>query len=259
MKNVNYGIVVLLFTFCTQAIWGQNDNTAFKSDSITKIRALSAVDSLKQTVQYLEDMYEIVENSEIGVEIKQEKIREFIRRGTKMEKILERNFSILHPENETMKTDCVRRFHFILQSLVLYRSDIGEPNYLESENFQTEYNYLKSHIPALIKRLREMMTYHNHRYTDWNKQKKMDELNGFLQNAYGNEPPVFFTLEAIHSTGIKPIPWAAINNMLVDRTNREVIIKTESGQEIRFNYTENQYTDIASMHVHFLAFFEKLK
>lgn len=257
MKNVNYTISLLLFTFCTLITWGQNDNTAFKSDSITKIRALSAVDSLKQTVQFLEDMFEIIENSENDVAIQQEKIREFIRRGTEQEELLERNFSILHPDNESMRNDCVKRFHFILQSLVLYRSDIGEPNYLESENFQTEYNYLKSHIPALIERLREMMTYH--RYTDWNKQKKMDELNGFLQNAYGNEPPVFFTLEAIHSTGIKPIPWAAINNMLVDRTNREVIIKTESGQEIRFNYTENQYTDIASMHVHFLAFFEKMK
>lgn len=257
MKNVNYGIVVLLFTFCTQAIWGQNDNAAIKSDSINSVNALYAVDSLQQTVQYLEDIYEIVENSEIGVEIKQEKIREFIRRGTKMEKILERNFSILHPENETMKTDCVRRFHLILQSLVIYRSDISDPNYEESENFELEQKYLKTHIPELIERLTEMTRYH--KFTDWNKQKKMDELNGFLQNAYGNEPPVFFTLEGIHSTGIKPIPWAAINNMLVDRTNREVIIKTESGQEIRFNYTENQYTDIASMHVHFLAFFEKLK
>src|SRR5690606_23545950 len=151
-------------------------------------------------------------------------------------------FNILHPENETMKIDCVRRFHLILQSLAIYRSDISDPNYEESENFELEQKYLKTHIPELIERLTEMTRYH--KFTDWKKQKKMDELNGYLQNAYGNDPPIYFTLEAINSKEIKSILWSDVKIMQLDRKNQEVSILSVSGQEIRFNYTEKQYSDI---------------
>lgn len=245
-------IILLLFAMSVQVTWGQDDNSVAVSDSLAKKEARYATDSLKLTVRFLEDILHTVKDSITKAERKAEKIREYVWRGREMEELLARNFSRLHPENETMKTELVSSFHFIMQSLALYRSDLKENN-----DPQKEYSYLPQNIPKLVERLQYMTTYH--KYTDWDKQKKIDELNGYLQDAYGNDAPIHFSLDGISSKEVKSVHWTEVKNMTVNRNKGEAGITTLSGREIKFNFTEEQYTYIASMHVNFLAFYEKMK
>ena len=173
-----------------------------------------------------------------------------------METQLERNFSMLHPQKQTMKVDLVRRFHFIMQSLALYRSDLRSSGYLQTTSSEKEYQYLTTNLSSLIEQLEHMTTFHQH--TDWDKQAKIDELNGYLHDAYGNDPPIRFSLEGISSKEVKSLSWEDIKIMIVNRKKGEVTITTNSGRELQFNFTEDQYTHIASMHVHFQAFYKKI-
>src|SRR5690606_19391734 len=93
---------------------------------------------------------------------------------------------------------------------------------------------------------------------DWKRKEFLDNINGYMQIAYGEKPPVYFGYEAIYSDEVKSVYWTEVENMLVNRNTREVVITTQSGREIRFGFTDEQYTHIASVQVNFLAFFKKI-
>src|SRR5690606_33595935 len=108
-----------------------------------------------------------------------------------------------------------------------------------------------------MEKLTYMITYHQH--TNWDKQKKIDELNGYLQDAYGTNTPIQFSVDGITSKETNSIRWSEVKNMIVDRNKNEVCISTHSNDNIKFVFTEEQYIHIASMHVHILAFVNKIK
>lgn len=217
-------------------------------------------DSLKQVVHFLENVLQSVEKSKNDAEKQVAIMGSYIKDAQKMETTLGNNFSILHPKNETFKTELTRQFHFIMQSVALYRSDLRSTNFTSTENTNRELKYLTDQIPKLMEKLNYMTTYHP--ITDWDKQKKIDEideLNGYLQDAYGNPTPIQFSVDGITSKQTNYVRWSEVKNMIVDRNKNEVSISTHSSGNIKFVFTEEQYTHIASMHVHFLAFVDKMK
>src|SRR5690606_8579220 len=82
-----------------------------------------ATDSLKQVVHFLENLLQSVEKSKNDAEKQVAIMGRYIKDAQKMETTLGNNFSMLHPKNETFKTELTRQFHFIMQSVALYRSD----------------------------------------------------------------------------------------------------------------------------------------
>lgn len=216
-----------------------------------------ATDSLKQVVHFLENLLQSVEKSKNDAEKQVAIMGPCIKDAQKMETTLGNNFSMLHPKNETFKTELTQQFHFIMQSVALYRSDLRSTNFTSTENTNRELKYLTDQIPQLMEKLTYMITYHQH--TDWDKQKKIDELNGYLQDAYGNNTPIQFSVDGITSKETNSVRWSEVKNMIVDRNKNEVCISTHSSDDIKFGFTEEQYTQIASVHVHFLAFLNKLK
>lgn len=92
--------------------------------------------------------------------------------------------------------------------------------------------------------------------SDLDKKLIFDKLNGYMKEAYGMDPPVHFTYNGVES-GDKSIKWEDVRDMRVDRQKQKVIIKGTQ-EAITFHYTEEQYTPVASVHVNFLAFLEKL-
>jgi hypothetical protein len=216
-----------------------------------------ATDSLKQVVHFLENLLQSVEKSKNDAEKQVAIMGRYIKDAQKMETTLGNNFGMLHPKNETFKTELTRQFHFIMQSVALYRSDLRSTNFTSTENTNRELKYLTDQIPQLMEKLTYMITYHQH--TDWDKQKKIDELNGYLQDAYGTNTPIQFSVDGITSKETNSVRWSEVKNMIVDRNKNEVCISTHSNDNIKFVFTEEQYTHIASMHVHFLAFVDKMK
>src|SRR5690606_33311344 len=148
-----------------------------------------AIDSLNRVIRFLENILNVIESEQADKKDQIEKISGYLREGGKgMEESLARNFSILHPENETMKADLARRFHYLMQSFALYRSDLRKSDFRETESSKEEYEYLRKGLPQLLERLKHMITYN--RYTNWKKQNKIDELNGYLQDAFGHDTPI---------------------------------------------------------------------
>ncbi|SFH06050.1 hypothetical protein SAMN04489864_104365 [Pedobacter insulae] len=93
---------------------------------------------------------------------------------------------------------------------------------------------------------------------DWNRKEFLDKINGYMKNAYRERPPIRFAYDQILSDRYKSLSWVDVDNMIVDRNKKEVTIKTHSGRELMFTYKEDQYSDIASLHVNFLAFFKEM-
>lgn len=235
----------------------KNGSSVIKDDDLTQ-RYQPAIDSLNQIVRFLESIIAALEDGQADRKSQIEKTGRYLREGGKeMEESLARNFSILHQKNETMKADLTRRFHYLMHSLALYRSDLRSSDFRETEDSKKEYEYLRSGLPQLIERLKYMITYN--RYTDWKEQKRIEELNGYLQDAFGQDTPIVFKIDGIYSETVKSISWQEVEDMTVHRNKGEVIITSSSGREIIFHFSEEQYMHIASMHVHFLAYFKEFR
>jgi hypothetical protein len=237
----------------------EHEPMLFKFPTITEVKFKDDItvnmDKLKQVVPFLEDVLNSLKNSKIHTEQEIKKIRTYIGEGSKMEKLLKEYLTNIHPDNETLNAELTSQFRLIMQSLILYRSDIYNANYESSESSKIELNYLLHQIPSLLYRLR--MLEPKDRNILW-AMLKIDELNGYLQAAYGNDPPIHFTTEGINTKDVKSIRWIDVKNMTVNRGKNQVSIITTSDREIQFDFTENQYSDIASMHVHFMAFYKKM-
>ncbi len=243
---LNIWLVMLLTTF-NSVVFGQTDT----SDSSN----IEAINNLNQIIQFLENIKYSVENSIIFTEQEVEKMSEYIREGQKMQILFVDNLSVLHPDKTTLKSDLTQQFHFILQSLALYRSDLRNADVKATDSNNKEFDYLINRIPSLIANLKILTP--DYKNLDW-VNNKIDELNDYLQAAYGNDAPIHFSIEGIFSENVKSIHWSDVKNMSVNRNENKVSISCIDKRGLLFDFNENQYPHIASMHVHFLAFYQKI-
>jgi hypothetical protein len=126
--------------------------TLFTSQAQTPSDSARATDSLKQVVHFLENLLQSVEKSKNDAEKQVAIMGRYIKDAQKMETTLGNNFSMLHPKNETFKTELTRQFHFIMQSVALYRSDLRSTNLTSTENTNRELKYLTDQIPKLMEK-----------------------------------------------------------------------------------------------------------
>jgi len=92
--------------------------------------------------------------------------------------------------------------------------------------------------------------------TDWRKKEFLNKMNGLLNKAFQGEPPLNFTFEGIEYESQKTVLWENLHHIEINGKTNELIVKTNSGMEIKFPYTENRYSDLADFHVNFLAFYK---
>lgn len=118
--------------------------------------------------------------------------------------------------------------------------------------------YVSNHLTFLY--CKHTYSYSLHcKQINWDKQEKIKELNAYLLEAYGEDAPIYFTLEGISHKDNKSILWEEVKTMILDKNKNEVYILTHSNRDIHFSFTEDQYNSIASIHVHVLAYLDKLK
>lgn len=93
--------------------------------------------------------------------------------------------------------------------------------------------------------------------SDWERKKTINKLNDYMQSVYGSQVPIHFMFDGIkyHHQIIK---WEEVQGMLIDRNKLQVSVNTKN-ENINFTYPENQYDDIASVHVHFLALLDQIE
>ncbi|SHK55743.1 hypothetical protein [Epilithonimonas mollis] len=109
-------------------------------------QASKNIDSLFLVKDYLQNIRTTV-NSKINNQKKTEKLDSLIRTATKYKTIFDRNIRAIVKIREE-ETELRTAINFILQSMVLYRSDLKD----RSEN-RTEILYLNKNIPILINKI----------------------------------------------------------------------------------------------------------
>jgi len=90
--------------------------------------------------------------------------------------------------------------------------------------------------------------------TDWKKKEFLIKANQLLSKAFPGNPPLCFTFKGAEFKNHEAIPWG--NFHVEIRKQNELILKTNSDEEISFPFTENQYSYMADFHVNFLSFYK---
>src|SRR5690606_39304087 len=192
---LNIWLLVLLTTF-NSVVFGQSSTNDYLNREATN--------NLNQTIQYLENLLHSLESSKIHPEQQIKKIDTYISEGQRIQTLFSDHFSALYPDKATLKDDLTQQFRHILLSLALYRSDIQTNNFKATESSQKEYDYLINRIPSVITILKMLIPVNENLV--W-VIHKMDELNGYLQTAYGSDAPIHFSLEGIYAKNVISIPW----------------------------------------------------
>ncbi|MFA7686345.1 MAG: hypothetical protein WCY25_00610 [Moheibacter sp.] len=94
--------------------------------------------------------------------------------------------------------------------------------------------------------------------TDWRKKEFLDMMNELMKKGFLNKAPLNFTFDGIEVIESETILWNDLQRIELDRETNELIVKTNSGKEIKFSYPENQYSCLADFHVNFLAFYKRM-
>lgn len=94
--------------------------------------------------------------------------------------------------------------------------------------------------------------------TDWRKKEFLDMMNELMKKGFLNKAPLNFTFDGIEVIENETILWNDLQRIELDRETNELIVKTNSGKEIKFSYPENQYSCLADFHVNFLAFYKRM-
>ena len=92
--------------------------------------------------------------------------------------------------------------------------------------------------------------------TDWRKKEFLNKMNGLLNKAFRGNPPLNFSFSGIGTENQSLISWEDFDYFEINRKTNELIVKTNSGKEMKFSYSEDQYSDLADFHVNFLAFYK---
>lgn len=93
---------------------------------------------------------------------------------------------------------------------------------------------------------------------NWRKKEFLDMMNELMKKGFLNKAPLNFTFDGIEVIENETILWNDLQRIELDRETNELIVKTNSGKEIKFSYPENQYSCLADFHVNFLAFYKRM-
>jgi len=108
----------------------------------------SRIDSLLVINDYLSEIRNIVNENNIDKAQRLQKLKILVKKASEKEKKFKSNLKEIIPTNNSDYKMMTNRFHLILQSLVLYKSDISNNNESLSEK-----KYLNQNIPALIDKI----------------------------------------------------------------------------------------------------------
>ena len=108
----------------------------------------SRIDSLLVISDYLSEIRNTVNENSIDKVQRLQKLKVLIKEASAKEKNFKSNLKEIIPTNNYDYKMMTNRFHLILQSLVLYKSDISNNN-----NGLSEKKYLNQNIPPLIDKI----------------------------------------------------------------------------------------------------------
>lgn len=108
----------------------------------------SRIDSLLVISDYLSEIRNTVNENSIDKVQRLQKLKVLITEASAKEKNFKSNLKEIIPTNNYDYKMMTNRFHLILQSLVLYKSDISNNN-----NGLSEKKYLNQNIPPLIDKI----------------------------------------------------------------------------------------------------------
>ncbi|MCJ8210406.1 hypothetical protein MUY27_11860 [Mucilaginibacter sp. RS28] len=122
------------------------------STTLCYSQANTHTDSLFATKNYLQAITSTI-NQVKDPKQRVGKLDSLIRLGTEQKAIFERNMKVLLKENDQEYKMVSRSFNFILQSVILYKTDMKENNYRSNQSTKTELVYLNKNIPPLIDKI----------------------------------------------------------------------------------------------------------
>jgi small-conductance mechanosensitive channel len=148
-------LLLLIAQFCVGQNINQERNKVFTNQS----QVYEINQEVKEVISYLQAILQTIENSNLVLQRKATLLREYISEGNKKENLLQLNLKKILPKDESLQKTILNQFHFLLQSVALYRSDLKGANFTETESSSKEYEYLKKHTPELINRLHAILEY----------------------------------------------------------------------------------------------------
>mgnify|MGYP000873556568 CR=1 FL=1 len=110
------------------------------------------IDSLMTVTTYLLDLKSTVNDTITPVQLKVNKLDSMVRLATKFQAIIDNSGKkVIAIDNvfEKIRND----FRFVIQSVILYKTDIKEQEYKISERLLQEKLYINKNIPPLVDKI----------------------------------------------------------------------------------------------------------
>jgi len=108
----------------------------------------SKIDSLLMTRDYLSEILSTVNANDLGKNEQLQKLKIMIKQASAKERKFKSGLKEVIPTESPDYKTMTDRFHWILQSVALYRSDISS-----NENGLSEKRFLNQNIPPLIDKI----------------------------------------------------------------------------------------------------------
>jgi hypothetical protein len=120
---------------------------AFSAKAQTKAQA----DSLNVVKEYVLNLQSTVNSTTLGGEEKVRALTTLLETGTKTGKTLKKNLGAFVMGDEYK--NIAGLYGFIVQSAILYKTDLKSNNYKEGESAKVEAQYLNGHVPSFCHKL----------------------------------------------------------------------------------------------------------
>lgn len=118
-----------------------------------------SADSLFMVKSYLQQIQKTVENKQLTTANRISQLNALIQQGSWYQEVLARTIASTLQNNSQEQNNLIQQYRFIIQSAILYKTDLRSNNNHPGSNSNEEVRYLKQHIPPLIHKINQNAGY----------------------------------------------------------------------------------------------------
>lgn len=111
------------------------------------------VDSLLMVKNYLLQIQHTVESKQLKASVQINRLDSLIHKGSWQQEVLTRNLPAVLHNNSQEQNNLLQDYRFIVQSAILYKTDLRNNNNKPNGSTTEEMRYMKQHIPPLVSKI----------------------------------------------------------------------------------------------------------
>lgn len=159
MKSMLPAIIILLLFAISLELPAQQKSTA----ALLPVQASKSVDSLYRVKAFLLVVKHTINNHQLTEKQRVVQLDSFIHEGSKLQRLFARHIRVVLNDSAECET-LERSLSFVLQSMVLLKTDLKGNNYKPGESSRGELDYMNKHIPPLVETIYHHCNWYRSKY-----------------------------------------------------------------------------------------------